>query len=100
MKELNSKSELEKIIRKLVEDTREEIYENEKQKSLNKKQSEELSTRAMSCLMKDKLKKDTTTTILTNRRYEEIASIGEDSTTPSSKNSNHQPNHINYHFLL
>ena len=46
MKELNSKSELEKIIRKLVEDTREEIYENEKQKSLNKKQSEELSTRA------------------------------------------------------
>jgi hypothetical protein len=46
MKEMGNKSELEKLIRKLVEDTREAIIGAEKEKTIYKRKNDEMSTEA------------------------------------------------------
>jgi hypothetical protein len=69
MKEMSNKSELEKIIRKLVEDVRESIIIAEKDKSSYRRKTEELSTEAREQLLEKLLANERVLTLIYDKTF-------------------------------
>ena len=69
MKEMGSKSELEKIVRSLVEDVRESIVEVEKEKSNPRKRTGELTSEAREQLLTSLLSNEKILTLIYDKTF-------------------------------
>ena len=69
MKEMSSKSELQKIIRKLVEDIRESIIQTEKGKYTPKKRGDDMSTEARQLLLEKLLANEKILTLIYDKTF-------------------------------
>lgn len=69
MKEMSNKSELEKVVRKLVEDVRESIIEAEKGKHASKRKTEDLSTEGRELLLEKLLSNEKILTLIYDKTF-------------------------------
>lgn len=69
MREIGSKSELEKIIRKLVDDVREQIVEVERERNRRRKTDEEMSDEAREKLLEQLLSNEKILTLIYDKAF-------------------------------